>query len=286
MLSALVLTKEGNVLALSTHEWILLGLGAALVGIAKTAINGAGALAVAMFALALPARESTGALLPLLLVGDLIAVGIYRRHADWRLLGKVLPAVVPGLLLGSWFLGVAGDRTVQLAIGTLLFGLLGVQLRNSARPQLRLRDPRLIGAGTSLPTEHPHVVGDASTTASGRRVALAAVAGAAAGFATMTANAAGPLMTSYLVLLGLPVLGLLGTVSWFFLLVNLAKLPLSSGLGLISLDALLVDLILVPALMVGAWAGVVLVRRIDRRSFERAALGAGLISACFLVVTA
>lgn len=51
-------------LALSTHDWVFLGLGAALVGIAKTAINGAGALAVTLFALALPARESTGALLP------------------------------------------------------------------------------------------------------------------------------------------------------------------------------------------------------------------------------
>lgn len=279
-------------LALSTHEWVLLGLGAALVGIAKTAINGAGTLAVALFALTLPARESTGALLPLLLVGDLIAVAIYRRHADWRLLAKVLPAVVPGLLLGSWFLGAAGDRTVQLAIGTLLLGLLGVQMWHSIRP----RATRRVGLSGRLPAQRAGIpaaapgrgtlAGDAGRTGSRRRVFLAAVAGAAAGFATMTANAAGPLMTSYLVLLGLPVLGLLGTVSWFFLLVNLAKLPLSSGLGLISPDALLVDLALVPALVIGAWVGVVMVQRIDRRTFERAALGMGLISACFLVVTA
>lgn len=250
-------------LALFADDWVFLALGAALVGIAKTAINGAGALAVVLFAMALPARESTGALLPLLLVGDLIAVAIYRQHVDWRLLGKLLPAVVPGLLLGMMFLGVAGDRTVQVVIGVMLLVLLGVQL---------WRGPGL-GA-------------QSARTARAERVALALLAGVGAGFATMTANAAGPLMTSYLLLLGLPVLGLLGTVSWFFFLVNLAKLPLSAGLGLISAEALLFDLALVPVLAVGAWAGVVMVQRVDRRTFERVALGMGLVSAGFLVGTA
>lgn len=224
-------------------------------------------------------------------------MAIYRSHADWRLLAKVLPAVLPGLLLGAWFLSAASDRTVQLAIGTLLLVLLGVQLRHSVRPHLRVPSPRAVQDRHQTVTPEqttPAQITPAQTTpaddaakaASGRRLALAAAAGGAAGFATMTANAAGPLMTSYLVLLGLPVLGLLGTVSWFFFLVNLAKLPLSGSLGLISVDALLVDLALVPALALGAWAGVVLVKRIDRRTFERAALGTGLVSACFLVVTA
>ncbi|MEQ6901836.1 sulfite exporter TauE/SafE family protein [Nocardioides sp. YIM 152588] len=252
-------------LGLSALAWLVLAAGAALVGVAKTAVSGAGALAVVLFVAVLPARESTGTLLPLLLVGDLVALAVYRRHADWAVLARVLPGVVPGLLLGAWFLGVAGDGTVQLAIGVLLLVLLVGQLL--AGPRLQAMAASEAGPG-------------------GAPTALALAAGVGAGFATMTANAAGPLMTGYLLLLGLPVLGFLGTVAWFFFLVNLAKLPLSSGLGLITRDGLLLDLALVPALLLGAWAGVHAIRRVDRGTFERVALAAGIMSAGVLVVTA
>lgn len=55
---------------------------AVLVGFAKTALGGVGLVSVALFASVLPARASTGALLLLLLVGDVVAVLVYRRHAD------------------------------------------------------------------------------------------------------------------------------------------------------------------------------------------------------------
>ena len=58
--------------------------------------------------------------------------------------------------------------------------------------------------------------------------------GAAAGFATMTANAAGPVTTVYLIRAGLPMLQMIGTGAWFYLVVNLAKVPFSAGLGLIT----------------------------------------------------
>lgn len=250
---------------LSAQAWLTLGLGAALVGIAKTAVSGAGALAVVLFAMTLPVRESTGALLPLLLAGDVLALAVYRSHADWALLLRVLPGVVPGLLLGAVFLGSAGNRQVQLAIGVMLVVFLGCQL---------VAGPRL----------------QATVAASGDdgvvRRRLAALAGAGAGFATMTANAAGPLMTSYMLLLATPTLSFLGTASWFFFLVNLAKLPFSTGLGLISQEALIVDLTLLPALVLGAGAGAIVIRRVDRGTFERMALAMGLLSACVLVVSA
>ena len=68
---------------LTLTVWLWLAVAGVLVGVAKTAINGVGSIAVVIFAAVLPARESTGAILPLLLCGDLIAVTWYRRHADW-----------------------------------------------------------------------------------------------------------------------------------------------------------------------------------------------------------
>ena len=87
---------------------------------AKTAINGVASIAVVIFAAVLPARESTGAILPLLLCGDVIAVAWYRRHADWGTLWRLLPGVLPGLLLGAWFLSVVDDAVMRRTIAVIL----------------------------------------------------------------------------------------------------------------------------------------------------------------------
>ena len=97
--------------------------------------------------------------------------------------------------------------------------------------------------------------------------------GAAAGFTTMTANAAGPVTTVYLIRAGLPMLQMIGTGAWFYLVVNLAKVPFSAGLGLITTTSLVRDALLVPALLLGAGLGILLVRRLRQRQFEVAALG-------------
>src|ERR1700712_763867 len=99
-----------------------------LVGVAKAAINGVGSIAVVIFAAVLPARESTGAILPLLLCGDLIAVSWYRRHADWGTMWRLLPGVVPGLLVGAWFLSMVDDQMMRRTIAVILLVMCGVQL--------------------------------------------------------------------------------------------------------------------------------------------------------------
>ncbi len=248
---------------LSLTVCVLLAVAAALVGFAKTAIGGAGALAVVIFAAALPTRASTGALLPLLLVGDLVAVAVYRRHASLSTLLRLLPGVLPGFLLGAWLVAVVDDSAMRTAIGLVLLAMTGLQL---VQMRGRRSDPgrRALGA-----TPHP---------------VLTVLAGAVAGFATMTANAAGPVITIYLLLGGLTVLEIVGTGAWFFLAVNVAKVPFSASLSLISRDSLQLDAILVPALLVGAVAGGLAIRHIDRRQFEVAALGLGGVAAFLLLV--
>ena len=81
-----------------------------------------------IFAAVLPARESTGAILPLLLCGDVIAVAWYRRHADWGTLWRLLPGVLPGLLLGAWFLAVVDDVVMRRTIAVILLVMCTLQL--------------------------------------------------------------------------------------------------------------------------------------------------------------
>lgn len=242
----------GPVPDLSTTAWLVLGASVLLVGFAKTAIGGVASITVAVFAAVLPAKESTGTLLPLLLVGDVVAVLVYRRHANWRLLWRLFPWVAVGTLLGVLFIAMVDDTVMRRSIGAVLLLLVGLQLlgRGDRLVQLATRQER---------------------TAGGRQ-AVAGVVGIAAGVLTMVANAAGAVMTLYLLMSGTLMLEFLGTGAWFFLLVNLFKLPFSVSLGLLDGSALLLDLVLAPLVVVGGVVGVLTVRRLGQKQFELAAL--------------
>ena len=235
---------------LSAVDWSVLVVAALLVGFAKTAIGGVGTVSVALFATVLPARESTGALLPLLLLGDVVAVLAYRRHADWRALIRLIPSVAAGILVGVAFVAWVDDEVMRRTIGAVLLGLLAVHLVQRWRARKgRGRDEA--GAG-----RRPAALGF----------------GLLAGFTTMVANAGGPVMSLYLLSSGLGVLGFLGTGAWFFLVVNASKLPFSAGLGLIPADALVLDAVLAPAVLLGAALGRVCISRIDAARFEQLVL--------------
>jgi len=247
----------------STLGFVLLVVAALVIGFAKTAIGGAASIAVAVFAAVLPAKESTGTILPLLIVGDLFALAAYRRHADWSLLLRLFPAVGVGVVLGAGFVEVVDDVVMRRTIGITLIVLVGLHL-------LRQRRQRKLGK-------------DIVPTTPGARRAFAITFGFLAGFTTMVANAGGAAMAIYMFTMGLGVMAFLGTGAWFFFLVNVFKLPFSVGLGLITVDSLVLDLTLVPAVVVGALLGRWVVKRLDQTKFEKVVLGATVVSSANLV---
>jgi uncharacterized protein len=247
----------------SIAAWCGLALAGGLIGVAKTAISGVGSVAIVIFAVVFPARESTGAVLPLLLCGDVVAVAYYRRHADWAILGRLLPGVLPGLLLGVAFLAVADDAVTRKSIAVILLAMCAIQLWQRSR-------------SNSLDARR--------SPAHDRRGVLSVTTGATAGFATMTANAAGPVTTLYLLMARLPKLQMLGTGAWFYLTVNLAKVPLSASLGLITPASLVLDAALIPAMLLGAVCGIGLIRGMGQARFELLALTFSAASALLLLL--
>ncbi|MCC3763419.1 sulfite exporter TauE/SafE family protein [Glycomyces sp. TRM65418] len=247
-------------------SWAALALAAALVGFSKTGINGTASLSILLFATMLPAKESTGALLPVLILGDLFAIRFYSRHVEWRILGRLAPWVVVGVAGGAAALWFADDATMRVLIGSILLAMLALQVWSRLRPKF--------GKGPAEPKPPTGLA----------RKSAAAGAGIAAGAATMTANAAGPVMVLYLMLSGFPKLRFLGTMAWFFFAVNLFKVPISVGLGLITWHTLLMALLLVPAVAVGALAGRAVVHRVDQRQFEIATLVLSGAGAALLIV--
>jgi uncharacterized membrane protein YfcA len=245
------------VLDLVWWQWALAGLAAFLVGLSKTGITGLGILSVAIFASALPARESVGIVLVVLISGDLVAVSTYRREASWPHLWRLFPWAAVGVVLGALALGRIDSLTVQRLIGGILVALVGVQFWRS----------RQVAATSD--EHHP---------------AFAVIAGLGAGFTTMVANAAGPIMVIYLLAMRLPKMIFIGTAAWYFLVLNLFKVPFSVGLGLINTHSLPISLALIPFAVIGGLVGRVLIKYINQQLFEMLALVLALVAGLRLLI--
>lgn len=243
-------------------EFVALAAAAALVGFSKTAVSGANTVSLAVFAAVLPARESTGVLLPVLIVGDVLAVLTYRRHAHWPTLWRLFPAVAAGVLVGTLFLVWADDATVRSSIGAILLLMAAVTVwRRRATTE---------EAASSVATR-------------GGRVRARSY-GVLGGFTTMVANAGGPVMSLYLLSAGFRKLSFLGTSAWFFLIVNTSKVPFSAGLGLIDGKSLLLDAQLALFVVPGAIIGKLCVNRINQRLFEQLVIGATVLGGLELLL--
>ena len=199
-------------------------------------------MAVPVLAAVMPSKESTGFLLPMLALADVMAIIYWRKHVEWRQLARLLPAALVGIVVGWRILRVATDDKLMPTIGVLVLLLLAVRVWQNARSdQVR-----------KVPTHWW----------------FAAVMGVLAGGTSMLANAAGPIMTIYLLTMRLEKKQFVGTGAWFFWVINLVKMPFSYESGLITKASLLTDLSVLPCILVGGVLGIVLVHRIPQRAFN------------------
>jgi uncharacterized membrane protein YfcA len=274
--------------------WLVLALVALSVGVSKSALPGLSTLGVALIATVMPAKESTGLLLLLLLCGDLVAVSSYWRQADWRLLSRMLLPVLGGVLVGVVFLARVDDLVMRRTIGGVLLALLAVRAvrwfvdRRSARRAER--DTAQDGAGdggaadaADMPVAVGASVPAGEPAAQRPNLGVGSVYGTLAGFTTMVANAGGPVMSLYLLSVGATKLRFMGTAACFFFATNLVKLPFSIGLSLVTVDTLRTALVLVPLVLLGAVIGRRLLRSIDQKLFERLVIGLTITASLFLL---
>lgn len=262
---------------LTTASWVLLATDALVVGFSKSALPGSTTIAVGLFALVLPPKESTAALLLLLIVGDVTALCMYRREPDVRRLVRLIPSVLAGLLVGAAFLALADAGSVRAGIGAILLLLVAITLWRRRRPE------------RADPADRADPSGRAGTAAAEPAApgVLARIGyGSLGGFTTMVANAGGPPMSLYFFAMRMPVLTFLGTSAWFFATVNLIKLPVSIGLGLVTVPFVLMDLLLVPLVIAGALVGRAVARRVPQAVFEKAVLVLTVVSALGLILGA
>lgn len=253
-------------------QWVAAAVAAAIVGFSKSGIGGIGMLAVAIFAEIMPAKEATGVVLPLLIVGDILALSHYHTHARWRHLVRLFPWTALGVVLGSLALGRIDDIAARLMTGAIVLLLVALQIAR-----------RRVEHVAQVPTDLNET--GAMRAAAPRRLFTFST-GILAGFTTLVANAAGPLMAVYLIAMRLPKLEFVGTAAVFFFLINLFKMPFMVHLGLVNPASLTVNLMLAPAVVAGAWIGWWLLPKVRQGIFERLTLGLGALAGLDLCVRA
>jgi hypothetical protein len=229
----------------SAWGWAFAILAGLIIGVAKTSgVGGLGMLAVAIFAQLLPAKQATGIVLPMLVFGDIVAVLTYRQHAKWPHVWRLFPWTATGVIIGYIALDRVTERQARVLIGVIVLSLSVAQVIR-----------RKFGGH-----EAEHGAWFAPTI------------GVLAGFTTLVANAAGPLMAVYFLAMRLPKMDFVGTGAVFFLIMNFFKVPFMVNLGLINAASFLVNVELLPAVLVGNWIGWKLLARLKQRTFENMAL--------------
>lgn len=238
---------------LSLTQWLLGAVCAFFVGVAKTGVPGLGILVVPLMVLAVgDARQSAGWLLPILCLADLFAVFYWRRHAEASRLFSLAPWVASGMALGAAALGL-NERILRPVVGVIVVIMLAAYVWR------RIKVAR-----------------------GGEVASHAGTYGVTAGFATTVANAAGPVMNLYLLSKRLPKEEFVATGAWFFFIVNLTKIPIYAWHGLISARSLTFNLMMAPAVLVGAMTGRWLLHRIPARIFEIVVVALTAISTLLL----
>lgn len=231
-----------NAMDLSYAQWILVVIAAFMVGFSKTGINGMTMLVIPILASVFGGKESTGVLLPLLVAGDIFAVWYYHKHAEWGNIKKLLPWTLIGIALGLIVGNNINDSQFKTLIAIIVIICLGILLYTQKKG-----DKKII-------PESPF---------------LSALTGIATGFATMIGNAAGPIFSVYLLAKGFKKYDFMGTAAWFFLIINLTKIPLQVFVWRnVNAQSFITTGLMLPAIALGAFVGTIIIKKLNEKIFR------------------
>lgn len=228
---------------LTNIQWFAISVAALSIGMSKTGVQGIMLMIVPLMAMAFGAKESTGVILPMLCMADIIAVAYYKRIADWKVVAKLLPTAILG-----FFLAIGVDNMIpngqfrQLMGWTLMLALIVMIWSEIFGKENRWM----------------------------KKWWYAAIFGLLGGFTTMIGNAAGPVMSVYLLSMRKEKMEYIGINAWFFLVVNLLKVPLQAFVwDNITWESLQLNLVMLPVIGIGSLIGIRIVKLLPEKIFRR-----------------
>ena len=242
---------------ISLSHYLIAVACAFILGAGKAGIRGIGILAVPVMAILFGSKASTGIVLPILIMGDIFAVWYYKSYAKWKYLFKLLPWAVIGILIGVWLGDSLPEEQFKYAMGSII--LISVLVLFWWDRQVVKTVPDYLW--------------------------FAALMGLVAGFSTMVGNLAGAFVNLYILTMRLPKNEFIATTAWFFFLVNWFKVPFHIWVwGTITVDTFMLNLMLLPGIVIGLYAGVKLVRIIKDDMYRQLILWLTAIGAVLIFI--
>ncbi len=218
---------------------LVLFLAGLITGFSKFSVGGMGLLVLPIVMIAYPGPEALGVLLPLYIVTDVMAIMSYRKQINRAVLLRLLPLAFLGILIGSQLLAnIKADQFVTL-LGVIIVAMLALGIYLDHRPAMFMQKPF-----------------------------AAYTMGFFGGMISMISNASGPIFSLFLLEQKLPKESYVSTRTWAFFLVNLVKLPMYIGLGLLSHESLMVSAQTLPGLLVGALIGYRFLQKVSPTQFK------------------
>lgn len=221
---------------------VLLGC-AILVGFSKTAGTSFSSIIIPLMVDVFPVREATGILCLAFFIASFHAVYHYRRYVKWNYMGALTPGALIGIGLGAYFMQNATNDAIRLFIGLIILAMLGLNFCNKA----------ILQALNS---------GKAS-------LLFSTICGVLIGFTSIVANAGSPILALYLLLKGENKFYVIGTLSVFFLFVDLVKIPINILTAVVTLESLKLNILMLPLMLLGGFIGIAFLRWISSNSFKR-----------------
>ncbi len=236
--------------------WWLTILCALVAGLSKSGLKGFAMINIPILAYLYGGMASVGILLPFLIFGDTFAVIYYRRAAEWKYIKKLLPYAIIGII-GAVFVGkYVNDDQFRTTIAIAILICLAILVyRDLMGGSIDIMDKRWFSSSLGL----------------------------SGGFATMIGNAAGPIFNLYLMSMRLPKETFIGTGAYFYLLLNVLKIPIHVFYWKsITLETFQLNLVCLPVLIIGAFIGKWIVKLIPEKAYRIFVMGVITISAIML----
>jgi uncharacterized membrane protein YfcA len=187
-------------------------------------------------------KDSTGIMLPMLIVGDVCALSYYHKSATWKDIVRPLPSTLAGLAIGAFVGNSVSDGTFLKLIGIIILLCLSVLIYMEKKGQ-NLKVPNSAWFYITI--------------------------GVLSGFFSMMGNAAGPIFSIYLLALGYAKNNYMGSTTWFFFIVNILKLPLQIFVWHnITVKNLIVGISMIPLIIAGAVLGAFILKKINEKVFR------------------
>lgn len=213
-----------------------------LLGMGKSGIKGIGVVIVLLMAFVFGSKQSTGVLLPLMIIADIVAVIYYHRHTQWMYLKKLLPSMFIGVLIGVWVGNFISEVLFKQIMAVFILITVVFMFVMEKKKMSEIPSNRLFSNGIGL----------------------------ISGLTSMIGNLAGSFTNIYFLAMRLPKNQFIGTAAWMFFIINVFKLPFHIFVWkTVTINSFKTDVLLIPGIAIGFLLGITILKRVNNTLYRK-----------------